>query len=124
MRREKSVKRRQGNRREAVLAAAARRFFRDGYAAASMRDIAADAAMQASSIYYHFPSKADLLAAVHEEGMHQITDASCKGLGEFTAGGAKDFQVHAERRAAFFALINDRQRAERFLQDYAPVPEQ
>ena len=56
--------------------------------------------------------------------MHQITDASCKGLGEFTAGGAKNFQVHAERRAAFFALINDRQGAERFLKDYAPVPEQ
>lgn len=80
MGRGKSVKRRQGNRREAVLAAAARRFFRDGYAAASMRDIAADAGMQASSIYYHFPSKADLLAAVHEEGMHQITDAVTAAL--------------------------------------------
>ena len=80
MGRAKSVKRRQGNRRETVLAAAARRFFRDGYAAASIRDIAADAGMQASSIYYHFPSKADLLAAVHEEGMHQITDAVTAAL--------------------------------------------
>ncbi len=45
MGRERAVKQRQGNRRETLLAAAARRFFRDGYATASMRDIAADAGM-------------------------------------------------------------------------------
>jgi AcrR family transcriptional regulator len=38
-----------------------------------MRDIAADAGMKAGSLYYHFPSKAELLIAVHEEGIRRIT---------------------------------------------------
>ena len=66
---------RQGNRREKLLEAAARRFLHQGYAAASMRDIASDAGMQPGSIYYHFPSKAEMLVAVHEEGMRRITAA-------------------------------------------------
>lgn len=70
----KAVKRRQTNRREVLLEAAARRFVEDGYAAASMRDIAGDAGMQPGSIYYHFPSKEELLVAVHEDGMRLITD--------------------------------------------------
>ncbi len=63
------------NRRAALLEAAARHFLRSGYAAASMRDIAADAGMQVGSIYYHFPSKVELLAAVHEEGLRRIHEA-------------------------------------------------
>ena len=70
----KAVKRRQTNRREVLLEAAAKRFVEDGYAAASMRDIAGDAGMQPGSIYYHFPSKEELLVAVHEDGMRLITD--------------------------------------------------
>ncbi len=76
----KATARRQGNRREPLLEAAARRFLRHGYAAASMRDIAADAGMQPGSIYYHFPSKADLLVAVHEEGLRRITEAVSAAL--------------------------------------------
>ncbi len=66
---------RKGNRRAVLLEAAARCFVRDGYAASSMRDIAAEAGMQAGSIYYHFASKEELLVAVHEEGMRRITEA-------------------------------------------------
>lgn len=68
------------NRRAQLLEAAAEHFVRHGYAAASMRDIAADAGMQPASIYYHFPSKVDLLVAVHEEGMRRITQATAGAL--------------------------------------------
>lgn len=68
------------NRRQPLLEAAARRFLRDGYTAASMRGIAADVGMQVGSIYYHFPSKADLLAAVHTEGLRRITAAVQEAL--------------------------------------------
>lgn len=71
-----TVKRRQTNRRAALLEAAARQFLANGFAATSMREIAAEAGMQPGSIYYHFPSKADLLVAVHEEGLRRITDAT------------------------------------------------
>ena len=76
----KAVKRRQTNRREILLEAAARRFVEDGYAAASMRDIAGDAGMQPGSIYYHFPSKEELLVAVHEDGMRLIAETVTAAL--------------------------------------------
>jgi TetR/AcrR family transcriptional regulator, cholesterol catabolism regulator len=70
------------NRRQALLEAAARRFQAQGYAATSMRDIAADVGMQVGSIYYHFPSKAELRAAVHEEGMRRIHEAVAAALAQ------------------------------------------
>ncbi|MGJ3259582.1 MAG: TetR/AcrR family transcriptional regulator [Rhodospirillales bacterium] len=63
------------NRRVHVLDAAAYRFRRQGFAATTMRDIAADAGMLAGSLYYHFKSKTALLIAVHEEGVRRIADA-------------------------------------------------
>ncbi len=68
------------NKRAQLLEAAAEHFVRHGYAASSMRDIAAGAGMQPASIYYHFPSKVDLLVAVHEEGLRRITQATAGAL--------------------------------------------
>jgi TetR/AcrR family transcriptional regulator, cholesterol catabolism regulator len=80
MRLQSAVTPRQENRRQALLEAAARRFLEQGYAATSMRDIAADVGMQVGSIYYHFPSKAELRAAVHEAGLHRIHEAVTSAL--------------------------------------------
>jgi AcrR family transcriptional regulator len=66
---------RRNSRRDRLLEAAARRFLRHGFDNAALRDIAADVGMQAGSIYHHFSSKADLLVAVHEEGLRRITTA-------------------------------------------------
>lgn len=85
-----AVKRRQTNRRAALLEAAARQFLANGFAATSMRDIAADAGMQPGSIYYHFPSKADLLVAVHEEGLRRISDATESALAAVEGSGPWD----------------------------------
>lgn len=58
-----------GNRRHALLQAAAKLFRRKGFAATTTRDIAAAAGMQSGSPFYHFKSKDALLYAVMEEGM-------------------------------------------------------
>ena len=58
-----------GNRRIALLGAAASLFRRQGFAATTTRDIAAAAGMQSGSPFYHFKSKDALLFAVMEEGM-------------------------------------------------------
>lgn len=71
---------RRDNRRQRLLDAAARQFRERGYSAASMRDIAGAAGMLAGSAYYHFPSKEELLVAVHEEGIRRITGAVEKAL--------------------------------------------
>lgn len=58
-----------GNRRQALLTAAAKLFRRQGFDATTTRDIAAAADMQSGSPFYHFKSKNALLYAVMEEGM-------------------------------------------------------
>ena len=50
--------------REAILAAARRTAQAHGYSGLNFRDLADEVGMKAASIHYHFPSKADLGAAV------------------------------------------------------------
>lgn len=50
--------------KEAVLAAAKRTAMAHGYTGLNFRDIAAEVGIKAPSIYHHFPTKADLGAAV------------------------------------------------------------
>jgi TetR/AcrR family transcriptional repressor of nem operon len=50
--------------KEAILAAARRTAQAHGYGGLNFRDLAAEVGIKAASIYHHFPSKADLGAAV------------------------------------------------------------
>lgn len=50
--------------RESILAAARRAAQAHGYGGLNFRDLAEDVGIKAASVYYHFPSKADLGAAV------------------------------------------------------------
>src|SRR5947209_18085054 len=50
--------------REAILAAAKRTAQAHGYGGLNFRDLAAEVGIKAASIHYHFPTKADLGAAV------------------------------------------------------------
>ena len=52
------------NSKEAILAAARRAAMAHGYNGLNFRDIAAEVGIKAPSIYHHFPTKADLGAAV------------------------------------------------------------
>ncbi len=56
-----------------ILLAAARIFHRKGYQGATMADIAAEVNLTAGSLYHYFPSKEDLLMAVLDAGLRQIT---------------------------------------------------
>jgi TetR/AcrR family transcriptional repressor of nem operon len=52
------------NAKEAILVAARRMAQAHGYGGLNFRDIGAEVGIKAASIYHHFPSKADLGAAV------------------------------------------------------------
>jgi TetR/AcrR family transcriptional regulator, transcriptional repressor for nem operon len=52
------------NAREQILAAGKRIAQAHGYAGLNFRDLAQEVGIKAASIYYHFPSKAELAAAV------------------------------------------------------------
>lgn len=58
--------------REKILAAAVQLFAQYGYHAATMRDIASIAGIQAASIYYHYPSKQALLVEIMETHMRNL----------------------------------------------------
>jgi AcrR family transcriptional regulator len=55
--------------RRRILDAAALAFQRRGYASVTLKDIAATAAMQAGSLYYHFDTKEELVEAVLDAGV-------------------------------------------------------
>ncbi|MCK8787818.1 TetR/AcrR family transcriptional regulator [Roseomonas sp. NAR14] len=64
--------------REAILAAARRAAQARGYGGLNFRDLADEVGIRAASIYHHFPSKADLGAAVarrYREDMAASLDA-------------------------------------------------
>lgn len=74
-----------GNRRQALIAAAAQLFHRKGYDATSTREIAALVGMQPGSPFYHFGNKQDLLLAVMFEGMKQAIERqsmACARMGD------------------------------------------
>src|SRR5258708_25899751 len=57
------------DRRRQILAAASELFARNGFEGTSIRDIAAASGVLSGSLYYHFPSKEDLLFTVHQESL-------------------------------------------------------
>jgi len=78
--------------RDAIMRAAATVFHRRGYHGATMADIAAEVDLTAGSLYHHFPSKEDLLIAVLDAGLSQITG---------------DVRVAVERDAAPAATLRE-----------------
>ena len=63
------------NRLPLILDEAARLFRAQGFHGTSVRDIARAVDMLPGSLYYHFPTKEALLAAVYAEGVRRISEA-------------------------------------------------
>lgn len=66
--------------RSDILSAAASLMRRVGYADMSLRDLAAEVNMKAGSLYYHFPSKDDLVTEVMRIGVEVVEAAVREGL--------------------------------------------
>lgn len=79
-----------GNRRQALISAAAQLFKRQGYDATSTREIAALVGMQSGSPFYHFGNKQDLLLAVMVEGMQQAIARQHAACAHTTADSARE----------------------------------
>ncbi len=60
--------------RQTIKEKAADLFYRQGYGAASMRDIAAKSGIEAASIYNHFGSKQDLLHSICQDTFTELTN--------------------------------------------------
>jgi AcrR family transcriptional regulator len=63
---------RRNSRLEQLLQAAASHFAAKGYRETTIRGISGDVGMLPGSVYYHFPSKHELLLAVYEQGVQRM----------------------------------------------------
>lgn len=60
------------NRRDDILREAARLFRQKGYERTSVRDIAEAVEMQSGSLFYHFPTKEDILVEIMGAGIDML----------------------------------------------------
>jgi AcrR family transcriptional regulator len=94
-----------GNRRQALLAAAARLFRLQGFDATSTRDIATAAGMRSGSPFYHFENKQALLAAVMREGMRSALERQTLATAALAAQAAPRERLSVLVRNHFEVLL-------------------
>lgn len=89
-----------------VLEAASRVFVRQGFHAASMREIAAEARLSVAGVYHHHPSKENLLEAILEVTMSEI-QWRIEAAREDGDGLGVSFALMVEALALFHAVRGD-----------------
>jgi AcrR family transcriptional regulator len=70
------------DRRDELLAAAARQFAQRGYHSVGVDDVAAAVGITGPSIYHHFATKLDLIVAVITQGATQLLDGTARALAD------------------------------------------
>jgi AcrR family transcriptional regulator len=88
--------------RERILDVALDLFIEQGYDKTSLREIAERMGFTKAALYYHFPSKADILGALHMR-MHGLIDGPASALG--------DDEVTTEVFEVFLTACLDQMRA-------------
>jgi AcrR family transcriptional regulator len=95
--------------RQRIIDAARARFMRDGYERATVRAIAADAAVDVAMVYYFFGSKEGLFTASAltgpEHPLHQLATLLDEGTQEIGARLVRRFLEHWDEGAAFEPLL-------------------
>lgn len=94
---------RRAQRREQILAAATRAFARNGFAATSLDDIAAEAGISRVILYRHFESKTDLYRAALNRACERLVAAV--GEGQYTPASLDALVGAAAADPAGFRLL-------------------
>ncbi len=110
------------SRRE-ILDAAARCLRSHGYYATTLRDIAAAVGMKAGSIYYHFVSKDEIVAAVMNEGVDRVFDSVESVLRSLPPDTDLRLRVGAAIRAHLSALLEYSDYTSAGLKAFSNAPE-
>ena len=100
-----AAERDEGNRRQALITAAARLFRSKGFNGTSTRDIAAAADMQSGSPFYFFQSKQALLHAVMQEGMASAVASQAQALAALGARAPAQEKLRTLVRHHFEVLL-------------------
>jgi len=92
--------------REGVLDVAARLFREQGYGSVSLRKIAQAAGIKAGSIYYHFGSKDEIVAAILDAGIRAVHDEMRAAVSSQPAGTSAEAVLRAAITAHLRALLD------------------
>lgn len=92
--------------RGGVLDVAARLFREQGYGSVSLRKIAAAAGIKAGSIYYHFGSKDEIVAAVLDAGIQVVHESMRQAVSALPEGAGAEAILRAAIGAHLRALLD------------------
>ena len=92
--------------REGVLDVAAQLFREQGYGSVSLRKIAEAAGIKAGSLYYHFGSKDEIVAAVLDVGIQVVHDSMRQAVSALPEGTGAEASLHAAIGAHLRALLD------------------
>ena len=109
--------------RSIILLCAARLLRENGYAAVSLRQIATEAGIRASTIYYHFESKEEILFHVLEEGLRVIVHEVNKGVAAMPAGLSFQERLRVVVRSHLHGLLQVGDFSSANIRIYGQVPE-
>jgi TetR/AcrR family transcriptional regulator, cholesterol catabolism regulator len=90
-----------------VLDSAAKIFRERGYAGTTMRAIADEAELKAGSIYYHYPSKDELIAAVLDIAMTTVTESVQGALAALPENATGRERIEVATRAHLSVIIEN-----------------
>jgi AcrR family transcriptional regulator len=103
-----------GSMKETIKAVAVDLFYRQGYFATSISDIAKGCGIQKASIYYHYPSKEDLLFFIMESTMDGLVEhlkavlAKADGVeGKMRAAVHGHVQFHLKQQKETFVASSE-----------------
>ena len=92
--------------RDGVLDIAARLFREQGYGSVSLRKIAEAAGIKAGSIYYHFGSKDEIVAAILDAGIQAVHDRMRQAVSAQPADASAEAVLRAAIEAHLRALLD------------------
>ncbi len=109
--------------RRIILDAAARILRRNGYKATTLRDIAAAVGIKAGSIYYHFASKDEIVAAVMNDGVERVQETVTRALAGLPATAGPAERLEAAIAAHLHALLDHSDYTSAGLKAFTDAPE-
>jgi TetR/AcrR family transcriptional regulator, cholesterol catabolism regulator len=109
--------------RQLILDTAAKLFRHQGYAATSLRDIAAQCGMKAGSLYYHFTSKDAIVAEVLRIGVERVSADVRAAVSRVPAAASASLLIETAVTAHLKALLALQDYTSANLRIFAHVPE-
>ncbi|GGN44437.1 MAG: hypothetical protein CMH85_05610 [Novosphingobium sp.] len=113
--RQTGTRRKNGDRRQVILDAAARRFAEFGFEATTVRQIADDVNILSGSLYHHFATKEEMLAEVVRDAVLDQRERALRIAGsahdaetKFVTLIREELTALAERIEAYAIIFNER----------------